>query len=278
MNINATKTINALPRSDIFFALGAQDGEMREIEKVLSKFGFEYAYASTSGLRSDSSQAYQSQGVCSISSDGRVRSAVPPPNKAIAFVECTIPLRIPDARIDHHNPGDPGYEAPPARYLEGSSLGQVLALLGEKATDDQRLMAAADHCLTAAYQGLCPGVDPGELLFSRAAWQALMTRRTLSETMSSIIMAGAKVRRRYDERLGASFFSDPTRSPKDLPEGAAYVGIPVIYRSLMPGGTMKEMIKGACPARIEAFMREHQAKGRRTYGNPFRGYAGAYFD
>lgn len=278
MNIIDTKTTNHPARSDIFFALGAQDREMREIEKVLTKFGLEYAYAATSGLRSDSSQAYQSQGVCSISADGRFRSAVPPPNKAIAFVECTIPLRTPDARLDHHNPGDPGYEAPPERYLEGSSLGQVLALLGEKATADQRLMAAADHCLTAAYQGLCPGVDPGELLFSRSAWQALMTRRTLSETMGSIMSAGAQVRRRYDERIGASVFPDPTRSPKDLPEGSAYAGIPVIYRSLMPGGTLKEMIKGAEPAHIEAFMIEHQKQGRRTYGNPFRGYAGAYFD
>jgi hypothetical protein len=42
---------------------------------------------------------------------------------------------------------------PPERYLEGSSLGQVLRLVEREPSETQRLLAAADHCLTAAYQG-----------------------------------------------------------------------------------------------------------------------------
>jgi hypothetical protein len=40
---------------------------------------------------------------------------------------------------------------------------------------------------------------------------------------------------------------------------------------------LKEMIKGAASAHIERFIAEHEGAGRATYGNPYRGYAGAYW-
>lgn len=262
--------------NDMFFVLGAQDGEMREIEKILKTHGIAHAHAAKSGARCDSSQAYGADGVVKIGSNGAARQAVLAPYLSTAYVECSVSLRGPELRIDHHNPGDPGYEAEPADFMAGSSLGQTLALLGLAPTPDQRLLAAADHCLSAAYRGECPGVDPGELLFMRAAWQALMTQRSLTQTMASILNASKQARNRFDTRLGASVFHDPTRMPRDLPEGAAYAGLPVIYRSLMPGGALKEMIKGAGQTEIQAFMSRHEGLGRRVYGNPYRGYAGAY--
>jgi hypothetical protein len=36
------------------------------------------------------------------------------------------------------------------------------------------------------------------------------------------------------------------------------------------------MLKGASPAHVERFMAAHRAHGREVYGNPYRGYAGAY--
>src|SRR5690606_1931199 len=36
-------------------------------------------------------------------------------------------------KIDHHRPGDPGYGQPPSKFLEASSIGQVIAVLARLA-------------------------------------------------------------------------------------------------------------------------------------------------
>ena len=38
-----------------------------------------------------------------------------------------------------------------------------------------------------------------------------------------------------------------------------------------------KVIKGGTPEAVERFMADHEAAGRRVYGNPYRGYAGAYW-
>jgi hypothetical protein len=257
--------------------LGAQDPEMREIEKTLADAGVRVLQAARAGRRCSAQTAYSADGVVKVGPDGWPRQALLAPKAPALYVECGIEGRPPLARVDHHNPGDPGYEMPPERYLEGSSLGQVLRLVEREPSETQRLLAAADHCLTAAYQGQCPGVDPGELLFLRASWQAKMSGRSLSDVVEGILDAAKRVKRHWDSELGESRFFDPTQIPRDLPEGAAYAGMPVRYRALLPDGVLKEMIKGAAPEHIERFMDEHEAAGRNTYGNPYRGYAGSYF-
>jgi hypothetical protein len=89
-------------------------------------------------------------------------------------------------------------------------------------------------------------------------------------------LAPALARERYDPARDEAAFTDPTEAPPDLPEGAAFAGIPVRYRSLDARLQVKEMLKGGRPAAIEAFMARHAAAGRRVYGNPARGYAGVY--
>lgn len=262
---------------DCLFVLGAQDPEMREIEKTLRDASFVALHAARHGQRCSAQTAYEADGVVRVGPDGVPRAAVLPPKAPAVFVECTVDDHPPALRVDHHNPGDPGYEMPAERYLEGSSLGQVLRLLEREPSETQRLLAAGDHCLTAAYQGACPGVDPGELLFLRASWQAKMSGRSLTDVVEGILDAAKRVRRRHDSEFGESRFFDPTQVPRDLPEGAAYAGMPVRYRALMPEGVLKEMIKGASPDHIARFMAEHESAGRRTYGNPHRGYAGAYW-
>jgi hypothetical protein len=143
-------------------------------------------------------------------------------------------------------------------------------------TPTQRLIAAADHCLTAAYQGRCPGADPKELLFLRASWRARVTGRSLTDVIDGILHSAKQVARSYDSELQESLFLDPTEMPPDLAEGAAYAGRAVRYRDWMREGALKEMLKGAAPAHIERFMDAHRAQGREVYGNPWRGYAGAY--
>jgi len=258
------------------FVLGARDPEMREIAEVLDTHKFANAYAAKAHVPVTARTAYDADGVVHLSRRGRGMPAVLRSDQPLVFVECSMRHRQAQWRVDHHNPGDPGYDMPPERYLEGSSLGQVLGLLELEATPTQHLLAAADHCLTAAYQGACPGVNPNELLFLRASWRARMSGRTLGDVIEGILQAATEVQRKYDPDRGESIFADPTDVPRDLAEGGAYAGRPIRYRELYPGGELKEMLKGAGPEHIERFMAEHRALGREVYGNPHRGYAGTY--
>jgi hypothetical protein len=262
---------------DCTFILGSQDPEMREIERVVDSEGYASLHAARGSHRANPRTAYEADSVLRVAHGRALRPAVLLPKTPVVFVECFLRGYEPVLRVDHHNPGDPGFGAGPERYMEGSSLGQVLALLGREPTQTQRLLAAGDHCLTAAYQGACKGVDPGDLLELRASWQALVGRRTLSDVIGGILDAAERVRANHVGELGESRFLDPTDVPRDLPEGAAYAGIPVRYRALLPDGVMKEMFKGGTPAAIERFMEEHRAAGRVVYGNPYRGYAGTYW-
>jgi hypothetical protein len=262
---------------DTIVVLGAQDPEMREIEQLLASDRRPWLHAACGRQRCSAQTAYAADAVVRLGRDGVARPGVLPPKAPAVFVECTVHGRTPQLRVDHHHPGDPGYAMPPQRYLDGASLGQMLRLLEREPTETQRLLAAADHCLTAAYQGQCPGVDPHELLFLRASWQAKISGRTLSDVIDGILDASKRVRRHHDSEFAESRFLDPTRVPKDLPEGAAHAGVPVRYRALLPDGSVKEMLKGAAPEHIERFIAEHEAAGRTTYGNPHRGYAGSYW-
>jgi hypothetical protein len=261
---------------DAIFVLGAQDPEMREIARVLRKHGQPFFHAAKDGWLVSTRTAYDADGVMKLSRSGRSGEGILLPRDPAVFVECTVDGREPLLRVDHHNPGDPGYDQPPGRYLEGASIGQTLALLEREPTETQRLLAAADHCLTAAYQGECPGIDPDELLFMRASWRAKAWDRTLGDVVDGIMDSAKAVRRHFDSERGESVFLDPTGIPQDLAEGAAYAGHPIRYRQFFPNGDLKEMLKGGSPGHIERFMEEHRRAGREVYGNPHRGYAGAY--
>jgi hypothetical protein len=258
------------------FVLGAQDPEMREIQKAISRANLRFVHAAKGGVRCTPRTAYDADGVVLAQRGGTVRPAVLPPQEPAVFVECTVRGREPALRVDHHHPGDPGYDKSPEAYLEGSSLGQVLRILEMEPTETQRLLAAGDHCLTAAYQGMCPGVDPKELLFLRASWKARITGRSFGDVMDGILDAAKRVTRHYDSEFEESVFLDPAEVSPDLAEGAAYIGKPVRYRQFFPDGELKEMLKGAGPEHIARFMSEHERAGRVVYGNPYRGYGGAY--
>lgn len=258
------------------FVLGARDPEMREIADVLRAHGLQSVHAAVDERPVLARTAYTANGVVAISRRGRPYPVALPQNVPLVFVECELQHHMPQLRVDHHNPGDAGYPMPPERYLEGSSLGQLLGLLDREADATQRLLAAADHCLTAAYRGECPGVDPNELLFLRASWRARMSGRTLSDVVEGILSAADLVERRFDAASGESVFPDPTTIVPELAEGAAYADRPIRYRELYPTGELKEMLKGGTPEHIERFMAEHRALGREVYGNPHRGYAGTY--
>ncbi len=261
----------------MLFILGALDPEMREIERVLNLHRYPVAWAAVGGQKCTSATAYDANSAMQLEGGKRQAQRILP-RQPVTFVECAVRQITPSLRIDHHNPGDAGFDCGPHDYLRGSSLGQVLSLLERAPDPTQRLLAAADHCLTAAYQGACPGVDPDELLFMRASWQAKMRYRSFGLVMSSILEAARLVGERNNPNKGAALFLDPTLMVPDLPEGAARADMPVRYRSLELNGLVKDMIKGASPDAISSFMKEHHLLGRQVYGNPYRGYAGTYLD
>jgi hypothetical protein len=238
-----------------------------------------FLHAAKNAVRCTPRTAYEATAAVLVGRGGIARPAVIPREVPVVFVECRVRDYEPVLIIDHHHPGDPGYDKPPEHFMDGSSLGQVLRALEMEATPTQRLLAAGDHCLTAAYQGRCPGIDPKELLFLRASWKARVSGRSFGEVMHGILEAAKAVRLQYDSEYGESLFLDPTAVSQDLAEGAAYEGVPVRYRQFfIPGGDLKEMLKGAAPEHIERFMTEHERAGRHVYGNPHRGYAGAYIE
>jgi hypothetical protein len=171
--------------------LGEADPEMDSIESFLRGAGEDVAYAMKVGARVHSRNAYEASGLTNLDE-----------YEEIVCVECSIDAFDGEGRvvlIDHHRTGDAGYGKGPDLFLEASSLGQVLlhiapseahfeqnpdggewlrgyeteaetSLSGEEIefvnelVPDATLIAAADHCLAAACNGECPGVDPKALM------------------------------------------------------------------------------------------------------------------
>lgn len=139
------------------FILGADDPEMQAIAVLLNSNGHKYVHAVINEKRVQPASAYKATG-----------TDMPVSTEHVVFVECDVPALRESHKctiVDHHRPGDPGYDMGPENYWLGSSLGQVYSLIRPQLPPsvDQRLIAAADHCLLAAYRGQCPGIEPGLL-------------------------------------------------------------------------------------------------------------------
>lgn len=267
-------------RSDkALFVLGASDPEMAEIEAVVLAAGHHVAYAMTGPdgdrQRVHPGNAYNPEW---ISNPGER-------NNAVYLVEAGFPPSYFEKleagprlrRIDHHRPGDPGYGMPPEQYMQASSLGQVLDVLGLTPTDEQRIIAAADHCLMYVYQGQCPGVSPDDLMAwrieSRANFQGRnpieveadvnRARKAIAEA-PKILIAGVEV----------ADFGD--RTLPELPEAAARDATPVLGTVTDRGGRRKAVLLSAPPTVITEFMESRKQSGLEVYGDPARGFAGAY--
>lgn len=249
-----------------FFVLGAPDPEAREIARVCQERSIPHGFATVPGGNIvHSHEAYQATGV----------TALIPRGADIVFVECTVLGLVPDARIDHHHEGDPGFGKPPSEYLQGSSLGQFLAYIGVEPTQQQRVIAAADHCLMSAYQGCCPGISPEELaafrLESRSRARGLtpeeLTRQideatSLLQSAERITLAGEQV----------AFIMEP---PNEVGEASARLGVPYVYVRRQDAQQFKAGIRSAPHHLVQAWLSDCGLA--RCYGDPARGFAGGYF-
>lgn len=248
------------------FVLGASDPEMEEVERVVKAAGHHVRYACLGPVRVRAESAQMASGL----------NLPLPKDATVVCVECHVHLLQADVYVDHHAPGDPGYACSAAEYLQGSSLGQVLSLLGLEPTQEQRIIAAADHCPNQAYRGLCPGVTAQQMAEWRTRTRA--QRRGVSiEEMEAAIEAGRKHLLTEAPRvpfLGKQFPWVTSRAQLELAEASARYDIPFMYAEQTPSGRTKAGLMGAEPAEIEAWMA--QCGLQDVYGNPHRGYAGGY--
>jgi hypothetical protein len=205
--------------------------------------------------------------------------------------------------IDHHRPGDTGYSRGPEEFLTASSVGQVLVTLrggylsldgmGEwrhynpasagsedvpELVDNKLLIvAAADHCLEAAYRGRCPGVDPDELMQWRAASRAAFQKRPVEEVLRDVEAARKILRDKMLPDSGGGFADLRGRHVPELPEAAAREGIPFLATVTDRDGREKVILQAAGPDLVCRFLDGEVIPGlKEIYGNPARGFAGGY--
>lgn len=261
--------------------LGAPDPEMGEIEAIARSAGSDVAYAMAGGRRVHPGSAYRADALSAPIQDG----------STVVAVECGGTAVPADALIiDHHRPGDPGHGRPPAEYLMASSIGQVLAMLGREPTEAQRLCAAADHCLAAAYRGECPGVDPDALMAWRVASRAAFQRRDHAAVIADIEAARLQLRMRFADAYASAVGPvmageevhldvDPVIDVGDamlpeLPDAAAREGIAYVATVTERDGRRKRVLRAATPSQVHEWMATCGLAD--VYGDPARGFAGGY--
>lgn len=279
------------------WVLGASDPEMAEIESVLLARGERVVHAVDScGGEVTPRTAYEAYLPADACASADIHT-----------VECALVGVLATASYDHHRPGDSGYGLPPESYWVASSIGQVIeALGGAWLTDRRRVIAAADHCLVAAYAGQCPGVRAEDVrryrTQIRSAYQGI-TEGELSARIETAVRAlraapelcllSAEDRAHaYDEdgRYGCDdcnrdrlWVSDMRGAP--VPElveaamtlGVAYMAGPFDSAAPVTGAAERKYVVSGPPEVVRAWLRWAAVQGMHgAYGDPERGFAGAY--
>lgn len=146
--------------------------------------------------------------------------------------------------------------------------------------EETAIVAAADHCLSRAYDGECPGVNPEALMAWRAASRAAFQKRTVKAVLADVKKAREALLSAVNEPLGRGFLAKDLRGQDvpELPEAAAREGMAFLATVKEKDGREKIVLMAGSPGQIEAFLEEwapaRNLKDR--YGDPQRGYCGAY--
>ena len=142
-----------------FVLLGSPDPEMNMIEFLLRSLDIPFAYAAINGWRCHAGNVYRADPI------------MIPKNARLVVVECeprnyfqfTNPIRI-----DHHRPEiDLAACMGPSDSWSASSIGQMFRLLKKKPQREAVLVGCADHTFVAAAQGMCPEVEPADVIAYR---------------------------------------------------------------------------------------------------------------
>ncbi|WP_296125613.1 hypothetical protein [Pseudomonas sp. Ga0074129] len=251
------------------FVLGAGDPEMSAIERVSREHNYIVLYASVQGQRVHAGNAYQADPIDLQAYPGSIP----------VWVECrSKDYQDHHVVIDHHHAGDPGYGFLPNEYWLGSSIGQLCALIGHDRTDDLSITAAADHCLSHAYKGLCPGVSPDALRKWRAKTRAQFQRIPLEKLESQVEQAILILRDKPMITINGEDFIDAREGKiKEFSEAAAIIGESVMYELYdFKSKRIKVGVLGGESYKIVAWLKWAEKSLVDTYGDPQRGYAGGY--
>ncbi|MGH8110709.1 MAG: hypothetical protein ACREPL_02035 [Rhodanobacteraceae bacterium] len=264
---------------DVMFVLGAADPEMNTVEGLLVASGVPFLHASAGGKRVYPANAYRAEAPAEA-------LAVLQRGGCVYLVECVGHAPDGAIRIDHHYPGDPGYGRPPADYWQASSLGQTVGALTHGITDgvtitpDMRMVAAADHCLGAAYSGECPGVEPDALMRWHVASRAAFEGRTERAVMQDVEVARKALRGAPRVELAPGVCAADMRDTpvRELLMAAAREGQCCLSAVKARDGRTKIGCLVGSPTQVETFMQtwapaQHLVD---VYGDSVRGFAGAY--
>ena len=289
--------------------LGAPDPEMSAIEALLKECGEKVEYATINGQRVKPHEAYKADNICDPLPESTYLVEC---SYILSQSPNTTPPYSHIVRIDHHNHGDVGYGRPPEDCMQASSIGQVISVLallgvlpkwgighsdepgfpGEWDNSEEppeifsggwrnipkefAFIAAADHCLGAAYQGHCPGVDPEELMQWRVDSRAKFQDRSVDSILSDIAAARKTILDAPFFRLADNVFIRDLRGTfvPELPEAAAREGECFIAQ-LEQKDTIKIVCQCGSHEQISAFMQwAHDNNIKNVYGDPMRGFAG----
>jgi hypothetical protein len=258
--------------NNFFFLLGADDPEMERISEILNLFGAHYEFARKDGERVHSGNAYHADApLCT-----------PTEHTKVVFIECETSSLQMDIRIDHHRPGDPGFELGASHFFEASSLGQLFKLLHLSPSQNDLVIAAMDHCFSDAMHNRCPSVSRKEVrdkkiqsLYKRV--NQVMAAYTDAVSAAQTTCIGSQEVSVLEKDLGIGYSFDYLIAQIVAVE----IGSPVIllsrskegerYRLHLCGGNVEE---NTIKVFTEVWGPAHGIDD--LYGSPARGYAGGY--
>lgn len=263
------------------YLLGAEDPEMRRIEEILCERGVPYAYAQMDNRVVQPGNAYRADPV-PILEDG----------DTLVCIECR-PREIPDLvalhTIDHHRPGDPGYDLGSTDYWRASSIGQLYARLGGTPTYEDRTLAAMDHCFNAALRGETPGVAAQDVYRRKV----LEIAQAMSIETEEVFARTEHFRNRFLSAPEAGDFPLTVRDMRADFLGTGYSldllcaqvavaiegGIGLLRHKDIGTGPDKWTLTGHPSPELVRYFMEYWAPKHgleHVYGAPTRGYAGGY--
>lgn len=277
--------------SDYHYVLGAEDAEMNCIERALRTLGIPYVYAAENGVRVTQDNAYSANGF--IAAPGLEYFDPVTASGQKVSVECTVtvdPVYTPDTEVDHHYPGDAGYAGLPADFFDSSSVGQVYNQLvdpGEGFTvpqvdaafgSDIDYIAAADHCLAAAYQEQCPDITFMGMLTYRARVEAITAKKNEKDIRERFMDDAAIVRSLSNQTIGALTYRDAGDRPVSYhAEAAAMVNVAVQFETSEPKDKTRVTITGVTdPDHIQPWITSQLDFLKNIISEQYRGYAYGY--
>jgi hypothetical protein len=301
--------------------LGASDPEMEAIERLLTQAGQKVAYATLAGQRVTPESAYQAdsttcglpEGFAPVFVECEVHGVEPclvvdhhrpgdpgyrvPPEGflrgasigqviAILASQDIFPL---DAAWASPYPVTPSlFPAGTFRYspthgwLVSARPSRYSPISWYRVSQEVLFVAAADHCLMAAYQGRCPGVNPDALMHWRVETRARYQRRPVQAILKDIARAREALSQAPRVLIGGVPVADLRgQQIPELPEAAAREGIPFLGTPKTKPGSRRKVVLQSAPPEVLAAWPEWAARNGITDlygGDPERGFAGGYLD